>query len=858
MQRCNPPLNLSAEQKGKDIFYSWDVSQSHTSYTIDVEDITTGYQRRDIVYDNRYKLQGIKYDHEYRLKVQAVCNNNDMYPSEFTEWKKFKPVAPPTPEELCPDCVCEDLDKNPAPITNTELRRDLKTGDIITRTSTKTRFEILSAKETSAGVYEGQFYFIWDIYGGGKSLANYRDLRVNTDNECLSGVKWKTVKIAGYVANVDAIKDAFGGGGGGGDGQGGSDNGGTIDTVKADFEIPDDPQIAYNDSTGELTVTDKDGDNPHTITLPRDSSGNTDFPVTIVDGGGGTYTVTKDGNGNVHIEKQENKPNEENSVSAENDNTQDLSIHFIIKKLVNNQITNDSLAEAIAKNTGSDNYYSSGDNISLEDGRYIIVPVRKNIKYSYKTDENSDQEVIVIKEFQKFRPYVIKNGEFKRTGSWADNPYNIYKVTNSENTANNKRYYEITINSLDKFTLKFETENINSSYGDLESGADVETVAYYNEDNKIKFNKNISLYSKECDITISGIKREAGLVYFVYANENTYDGTFGFDIYDETKLSAFKNNYTDKLSIKKSDGSNVEYIVPSVSNWAGESTKIMARISENKDGSKLYYKFQPSNGLTVKEVSCAGREYTYENNVFEAENGKYDLLITLEGNKYNKAQLLTLLVTDRNNDIVGKLNFYSRTKSDNIDITYKIVNVTFGNAQSDIIEKSKYIENGDLINFLNNRSFNQAFMQFEYGKIYRDLLIEQSAIPREIKFSSNNKLDSASDNRKNIRNFLQSRYNSNISGNERVIFLINNQEMEGNVVGFANAKDNIVVVLKPAVTDWETFVHEIGHTLGLKHPFEISTNFRKGNSTNFMDYSVKQNMFWQWQWKAINKNDFEQ
>jgi predicted Zn-dependent protease len=71
-----------------------------------------------------------------------------------------------------------------------------------------------------------------------------------------------------------------------------------------------------------------------------------------------------------------------------------------------------------------------------------------------------------------------------------------------------------------------------------------------------------------------------------------------------------------------------------------------------------------------------------------------------------------------------------------------------------------------------------------------------------------------------------------------------------------NNDEYSIVVLKQCITSWETFVHEIGHTLGLKHPFEMNSSFIKGYSTNFMDYSVKQNMFWHWQWKVINKNDF--
>ena len=100
-----------------------------------------------------------------------------------------------------------------------------------------------------------------------------------------------------------------------------------------------------------------------------------------------------------------------------------------------------------------------------------------------------------------------------------------------------------------------------------------------------------------------------------------------------------------------------------------------------------------------------------------------------------------------------------------------------------------------------------------------------------------------------------------IGTKERVIFLINNRDMIG-VKGYAprppvrDSKGYSVVMLKSYIAKWETFVHEIGHTYSLKHPFDMSNQYRKGSTTNFMDYSPKINMFWKWQWETINSTDF--
>jgi hypothetical protein len=146
-------------------------------------------------------------------------------------------------------------------------------------------------------------------------LANYGNLRVNTDNIMAMDFEFETIYDPKFVIDVDAITDAI-------DdltnGDGGNENNsGTEDTVQLSFNLPDDPQITYNDSTGAITLTDENG-NEQTIELPKDENGNTEFPVTIVDGGGDTYIVTKDDNGSVSVTK--NNPPTINENGGQNNN----------------------------------------------------------------------------------------------------------------------------------------------------------------------------------------------------------------------------------------------------------------------------------------------------------------------------------------------------------------------------------------------------------------------------------------------------------------------------------------------------------------------------------------------------------
>ncbi|MBR7067692.1 MAG: hypothetical protein IKI28_05170, partial [Bacteroidales bacterium] len=62
---------------------------------------------------------------------------------------------------------------------------------------------------------------------------------------------------------------------------------------KLDFTLPDIPQIALNPGTGELELTDADG-NPRTIQidLPENASYESIFPMIVTDDRGNSYQLT--------------------------------------------------------------------------------------------------------------------------------------------------------------------------------------------------------------------------------------------------------------------------------------------------------------------------------------------------------------------------------------------------------------------------------------------------------------------------------------------------------------------------------------------------------------------------------------
>ncbi|MDR3217495.1 MAG: zinc-dependent metalloprotease, partial [Dysgonamonadaceae bacterium] len=619
-----------------------------------------------------------------------------------------------------------------------------------------------------------------------------------------------------------------------------------------------------------VTIEDADG-NKHDIVVDA-------LPATVTDAGGNTYTIDEQGG----VELADNI-SQGNGSGSGGDGENDLGFYFIIKKIGNNENVDNKTAEEIVKTTAAEDYFSPNAKITLDEGRYICIPVLKNIKYKYNILDRETLKPVyhfVTKKNSSFIPFgKIANESFFRRLSWSENPFNRYDISHTIDGRMDKdsRYTVLDLKMGMSDTLEVKIHP--GSYRQIADWNSDDTnlpdeISSLEDSDSINLSKIQIIFdilggSQDLEytpgkITIGVKKFESEAVWFDLAERQSYsgsfDGSYGIDIYDDQKLSAFKKEY-DPLTILKSDKSTIDYQVPSVSTWSGEDVTIKAKIKEsNAVTDSVYYKFESSStGLTVVRIQCNGT--FYNDGIFEAKNGNYELEITLNGSTPKN----TLSVYDKNKKIVGKLTFYSQPRPTNKSnaVNYKVVNVTFGDTPQGTtpseVDFNNYTNGSPLENYLNLNSFNQAFIQLNNNNKnkFDSLKITESEISGERITSTSFVLDSLTNNRSKIRDLLETKYKAKgntIGRNERIIFLINNREMD-QTSGFSNATTKSIAIFKSALTNWETLTHEMGHTFGLVHPFGTQ-GFTEGSSTNFMDYANKRNMFWYWQWKIINPTDF--
>jgi len=284
---CDSVTNFYVDRQGQDVTFRWTPANNHTSFNVELNNPESDWSKSERVYDAKLHFISDP-DKTYRARVQAICQGNEMNPSDFTAWQTVNIPAIKTQEEICPECECKDSGPEP-PIANFTLRTDLQPGDTIQTRSGNNTFIIKSVIPQGNGVYKGQF-LTWIKIWGVKFLCDYWDLKVNTDNHIV-GMNFESVYDPQFVY-IDSLANAIAG----------LISPPQPEVIELDFTIPENPEYHYDDETGTITVMDEAG-SPHEIKLPKNDDGTVDLPVAIVDRDENIYKVTEDDEGNIKVEK---------------------------------------------------------------------------------------------------------------------------------------------------------------------------------------------------------------------------------------------------------------------------------------------------------------------------------------------------------------------------------------------------------------------------------------------------------------------------------------------------------------------------------------------------------------------------
>ena len=308
----------------------------------------------------------------------------------------------------------------------------------------------------------------------------------------------------------------------------------------------------------------------------------------------------------------------------------------------------------------------------------------------------------------------------------------------------------------------------------------------------------------------------------VFSTNKDYDGEYGFDDNRFDEIAPL-NEY------KELDGLN-KYIIPFMSLVVKKNASIEVRLAINRKGlteddlKEIEFNIESSKGLILSRNTVINSTGNLKIKVNDFINNRLDFNIYSEKEDEN-AYIIAYL----RKKAIGKIVIESKSllSPSQVKLIKVIVNDTIGN-NIDIEAQKAKIEY-----LLNNKSYNQGFAQWivsigktVYVNLENPIQLDSILIKAKEEYREKQEKD-------------------------YVMFICE----EGDDCGLAYPFNDFsfrysIITLKNECNPVITSAHELGHNHRFQDLYiEYPSIFN--DTSNFMDYSKKRNMFWKWQWKKI-------
>jgi len=672
---------------------------------------------------------------------------------------------------------------------------------------------------------------------------NQPDTIVNTDNRQIDGaVETEHDPKASQIANLNDLD------------YGGSRTtpaGVVFKTVPLDFTIPEIPQAEYDPETDELVIYDEGG-TPHVVPVPT-NDGKSVFPMMVEDAQGNKYQVDlpegSESTGDGRKDANSKTPTIEQYAESSGEN--EIQEH-------KSKIDKDDISLYITVDYSKGKKYQvlnceNNETIILSPGKYKFSAVRNYVEVQESQEKESLSRMdIVVKSIDDLNiaklstdktRYEIDKEDFKA------NPY-IWRIGN-DRPVEGKNELEYEFNTQGNYVIEVQTRTLEelrtAKVSQSASGSDkVELGGYLN---MLGIAKNFKL-----NILVLDPKP----VYFTRGDD--YKGEYGFDNYEKIEL---QDKY-EKLKIENVIG---QYCIPYLSITPGQRCNILATVTLTKDD--------------VKNINSKSKEPAY---TFSADapivitpkmpekwaEGPNKIALSINcptSFGYNAQVPKHITVADLNSNIVGEMNVYCSIIDKQEDIN--LVKVYLGDSRQLNNAKSPETLMDEVLQFANERAYNQTFSGFNKGNI-GEIMITEQEIDDYLKSINKGRSDMFNEkgeirDRGSYVHYELDMVNDIIKNDSRfsgwdktlkTIVVIANRNYEESGGARTNGYSIIkqCVILYSGASDYSTYVHELGHIFGLKHSFEGEYRTPQGSTRNFMDYAPATDMFWQWQWDEIRKN----
>ncbi|MBO7142869.1 MAG: hypothetical protein J6V76_07160 [Bacteroidales bacterium] len=515
-------------------------------------------------------------------------------------------------------------------------------------------------------------------------------------------------------------------------------------------------------------------------------------------------------------------------------------------------------------------FYSAGETIYLNTNTEYTFKIIKRHKFDVPIDDNN-KVIHVVTDI------VFNEIEWK----WNENNQKSAKFTIKTSEVEHSTTIEAKININNEIILGYFDNNIFKRVNnEAELPSNVTSYKRWTFANLIhpdELKDTEAALAKFKNINIQVINDPS--VEFVRSKD--YKGEYGFDndFWTTNKSDCYLSeiihgsNYVYPwVSMKKDQMIHLQAVVHIDENFVKTPNSAINISSDDENMS-----ISPNVIRIVEKGKKSKDDPTSNLNVVTITNPKNKEFLTLElkcsSNDLSLKNPHTVFATkSASNQIIGGFKYYSRDYANFKEANLYIY--TFFFQEGNKVEKEK------LEDFLNNYSFNQAFVKWNVFIIDKSPDIDKIKEVRAYYEKNNNEsrmqfvTDLIEGKRDNIIDEFLGGFlllyceNDDLSkqmeGNNYVLFVTDLESSNQNEDGYAKtptknnqSNNNYGVIFKNGINNFSTYVHEMGHIIGFQHTFETEPDYLGGNrgtkksTENFMDYSDSKLMLWKTDWEQI-------
>ncbi|WP_299600277.1 hypothetical protein [uncultured Aquimarina sp.] len=361
-----------------------------------------------------------------------------------------------------------------------------------------------------------------------------------------------------------------------------------------------------------------------------------------------------------------------------------------------------------------------------------------------------------------------------------------------------------------------------------------------------------------------------------FERKKDYDGEFGFDWMREN-YSEISNNYEElKKEYKDAQINGSEYFVPYLSMLPNQDDVVFnlkLEVLEGKARKDDIIKFPAKDGIKFEPNEISLKDLQKEQEAVDGEKAKgYDGDVSSISRTEVKvicentlSQDTSIELLDKNDNVVGEIIVI---KNDEVlDLSVHFVRVK-GNEPNNTYNDRTFngFNENKIIELLSKKSLNQALINVTLDNVSEIILDVEDLKEKGVLMDSGGNIPRFYEEKHDFRKTIDELFKQQNPNFRGAVYYLSAIPPDGRQGGHAAVypKESDSIVVAPdqiGINAKSTFVHELGHLLGLLHSFEEGTKAKydrliASRKAKIEEYRTKENVKIRYEGQVITSSEY--